>query len=163
MICLGLSLKKNTSKNTPIERNSSTSSSHHLTVNGMMSCFFSPVHPHELYTLYLQHGYDVNPDIEFFCIPIELLSSYDVTIWTFPFTCCCEKHPEQYDEEYYIPFSADTYQETPVPAETQEYYSHYKATHNDMPFTWYRIPHYLVKGSIPIKTLKVIRWSDPPK
>lgn len=123
------------------------------TVIGKLNCLWndvlhcSPIHPHLLYRAWRERGANIDPDREFYRIPISQVAHLPVAMMK-------GREVEWLDKEGYS--ELDT-----VPVETLEWYER-MAEQGLVRGSFVGVPHVLVKGPIDISGVEVVRWGTAP-
>lgn len=121
--------------------------------NDVVQC--APIHPRHLYRQLVQHGFELNPDMRWFQIPLETIQDMPVAIYF-----------SQYKEDITLPlpetavewFDFDHYQElTTIPADTLAWYDRMQEKGRVFGI-FVGIPHILVQGEIDTRHTSVITW-----
>lgn len=109
--------------------------------------FLAPIHPHRLFTAWVAAGAKPNPDWAFFRIPLDRIAHAQVVTMI---------------GREVTPFDPATYRElTTVPDETHAWYAKL-AAQGRRGGDFVGVPHVLVRGSIDITGVEIIRWGDSP-
>lgn len=119
--------------------------------NDVIHC--SSVHPHLLYREWTRHRDDIDPALAFFAIPIAAVAHLPLAVMK----------PASPDREREVaPIRPADYREvTEVSGETRTWYARL-AAQGRFGGHFVGVPHVLVKGSIDVRELPVIRWGDAP-
>ena len=123
--------------------------------NDVVHC--APIHPHLLYLALVERGFRVNPETACFQIPVLAIAGMPVAVYVG--SGLEPDRPLREDEVEWL--NDETYAELrSVPTPTLAWYDRL-AIEGRLYGTFVGIPHVLVRGSIDIRDLRVVRWGDP--
>ena len=121
---------------------------------------FCPVNPKIIYREWVKLGDEISPEIEWFKIPVENLSSSHVGVFHCrPENWSIEREHELEDE--YSLLNIEDYQErTQLRPETIDWYRSWIAEKRRGAFFMY-IPHILAKGDVNVANATTFKWGEP--
>jgi hypothetical protein len=123
--------------------------------NDVVHC--APIHPHLLYLALVERAFRVNPETAFFQIPVSALKGMPVAVYV-----GSGLHPDRPPREDEVEWlNHETYAELrTVPTTTLAWYDRL-AGEGRLYGHFVGVPHVLVRGSIDVRNVDVVRWGDP--
>lgn len=124
--------------------------------NDVVQC--SPIHPHLLYLALRERDFPVQPDREFFQIPILMLPDVPIAIVSSSGNPAVPLHGKEVRL-----FDRTTYRELDaVPEKTLAWYDHL-VQQKRLAGIFKGVPHIMIQGPIPIAQVRSkIRWGESP-